>query len=87
MVKQRRVFQSTLFRRLNNASYAIYLSHVLIIYIVNEQLVYHSIIDIGAGYLIRILVTYVAAACIAVLWGKIKTRLQQKKNGEETSLS
>lgn len=84
-IKEHRIFESSLFQRINKASFTIYLSHVLVINIINEQLYYHGIIDIGACYLLRMIFTYLFTIGLCVIWNQKKEQFLQKHNKHKKS--
>lgn len=59
----------------DEASYLIYLSHILLIFVVNGALSRLNITSITVGYLIRIAVTYSLSITCCILWKSLRARL------------
>lgn len=66
------------FVRIDNASYYIYLIHPLIIFVVNENLIKWGITDIGAGFVMRGVVTYFVSIALSVAYMEKKRKIKRK---------
>ena len=72
------IMERKTFGRIDNASYYIYLIHPLIIFLVNENLIKWGITDIGAGFVIRAVVTYFVSIALSVVYMETKRRIKRK---------
>lgn len=73
-----RVMRSKLLRKIDITSYYIYLIHPLIIFLVNENLAKFGVIDMGTGFVIRGMVTYVVSIAVAVGYSEVKKKIKRK---------
>ncbi len=69
---------SKIIKSIDKVSFGIYLSHCLIIFILDDFLVTSTNLSIGPSYLIRILVVYPVTILSLLLWNYLKTLLQSK---------
>jgi peptidoglycan/LPS O-acetylase OafA/YrhL len=74
-VYEKRPAAGRLIRGIDAASYNIYLSHCLVIFLVNALMYRAGITRIGAAYAIRILAVYSVTLTLCIVWTKIKKRL------------
>lgn len=72
------IMKRKIFGRIDNASYYIYLIHPLIIFIVNENLLNWGITDIGTGFVIRGVVTYLVSVTLSVVYMETKRKIKRK---------
>lgn len=73
-----RIMKANVFRKIDNASYYIYLIHPLIIFLVNEYLLKWGIRDIGTGFIVRGLVTYFVSIILSVAYMEAKRKIKRK---------
>ncbi len=66
---------SNFFKRLDRAAYLIFLSHSLVIFMVNRFLDNYAVAALGPRYLIRVMVTYSVTVALCVAWQRLKERL------------
>lgn len=65
-------------REFDNASYYIYLIHILIMLFINEFIVKWNITDIGVSFVIRGIVTYFVATFISITYMETKKKIKRK---------
>ena len=65
-------------KNVDKTSYGIYLSHILVIFIVDNYLAEYNIKSIGISYLIRICAVYTFTIGILLIWRSIKEALGKK---------
>jgi peptidoglycan/LPS O-acetylase OafA/YrhL len=66
---------SGFFKTLDRAAYQIFLSHSLMIFIVDRFLNNYAVVSYGSRYLIRIIVTYAVTVTLCMAWQLLKERL------------
>ena len=75
-----RILNINLFKKIDNASYYIYLIHPLCIFITDELLLKYGRRDIAAGFVIRFIITYTLSIFISITYMEIKKKLRGIKN-------
>ena len=73
-----RVMNHNLFKKIDNASYYIYLIHPLSIFIIDGLMAKYQITDIATGFIIRSITTYILSITISV--GYMETKKKIKRN-------
>lgn len=73
-----KVMNFKLARKVDNASYYIYLIHPLFIFITDDKLYQRGVQDIGTAFIVRFLVTYVLAIVISVVYLELKGMFKRK---------
>ena len=80
-----KVMKSKFLQWIDAASYYIYLSHPLFIFLINEKIAEWAVVDIGTALVIRALGTYTVSIALCVLYaklkGKVKSALKNAKMG------
>lgn len=79
-----RLMNKKLFKKIDNASYYIYLVHPLFIFITNGLLDKYGIGNIAVGFVIRSIITYTLSIFISIAY--METRKKIKRNGKCQSL-
>lgn len=72
-----RIMNLKLFRKIDNASYYIYLIHPLFIFITDGLLAEYRVIDIADGFIIRSVITYTLSILISVAYMEAKKRIKR----------
>jgi peptidoglycan/LPS O-acetylase OafA/YrhL len=71
--------QSSFISTLDRSTYQIYLSHCLVIFIVNGELSRFGIGSVSLSYLVRVIVTYGVTIACCMFWNKVKGVLSSVK--------
>lgn len=74
-----RFMESKALRKMDNASYYIYLIHPLFIFLTDGLLKKWGVIDIAAGFIIRSMTTYILSITISVVYMEIKKKIKRNK--------
>ena len=74
-----RVMNHKLFKKIDNASYYIYLIHPLFILMTDGLLAKYQIADIATGFVIRCIITYTLSILISVTYMETKKKIKRNK--------
>ncbi len=71
------VMEKKLSKKIDNASYYIYLIHPLFIFITNGLLSKYGVCDVGVGFVIRSVITYILSIFISIAYMETKRKIKR----------
>lgn len=80
VIASSKVMKAAIFKRIDNASYYIYLIHPMIIFVTDELLLKHGINDTATGTMLRCIATYILSISVSILYLQIKKVLRGRYN-------